>query len=109
MARAYTAVEGSRRVPLPGAHALGRANPHATIEVSLKLRRKNDLPDPQGGSAKIMTRAAFAAAYGASQADIDKVTQVLAGFGLAKVDDNAAARTVRFTGTVANMEKAFQT
>ena len=109
MSGTYTPVKGSRRAPVAGAQALGRANPHATIEVSLKLRRKNELPDPQGAPAKTMTRTEFAASYGASQADVDKVTQVLSGFGLAKVGENQSARTLRFSGTVANMESAFQT
>src|SRR5262249_58949700 len=80
-----------------------------TIEVSLKLRRKKELPDPQGAPEKTMTRGEFAATYGASPADIDKVTQVLAGLGLTKVGENQSARTLRFSGTVPNMENAFRT
>jgi hypothetical protein len=48
MADTHSAVAGSKRVPLPGARALGRANPHTTIEVSLKLRRKNEIADLPG-------------------------------------------------------------
>jgi kumamolisin len=55
-----------------------------------------------------MTRAQFRDTYGASQADIDKVVKTLSDFGLTQVDANAAARTIRFRGTVAAMESAFQ-
>ena len=56
MADTHVAVTGSKRVPLPGARALGRANPHTTIEVSLKLRRKNELPDLTGRPSATLSR-----------------------------------------------------
>ena len=56
-----------------------------------------------------MTRKEFGATYGASAADISKVTKTFQQFGLTKVGAvNPARRTVRLPGTVANMEKAFQ-
>src|SRR5260370_1819460 len=45
MADTHAAIAGSRRVALPGAQALGRANPHTTIDASLKLRLKNEFPE----------------------------------------------------------------
>ena len=56
MAETHVAVTGSKRVSLPGARALGRANPHTTIEVSLKLRRKNELPDLTGRPSATLSR-----------------------------------------------------
>jgi kumamolisin len=93
---------------LPGAKALGPANPHSKIDVTLKLRRINELPELQGRPAKPMTRDAFAAKYGASKQDIDKVVAALAKFGLTEVHSNAPARSIRFAGTVAQMQNAFQ-
>jgi hypothetical protein len=49
----------------------------------------------------------FAAAYGASQADLDLVTQFAADRSLQVVDINAAKRTVELEGTVAQMNTAF--
>ena len=108
MADTHTAVRGSKRVPLPGSRALGRANAHTTIEVSLKLRPKNEIPDLTGRPAATMSREELAEKYGASGDDIDKVTEAFQKFGLTRVEANAATRTVRFSGTVAQMENAFQ-
>jgi kumamolisin len=108
MADTHTAVKGSKRVPLPGARALGRANPHTTIEVSLKLRRKNEIPDLTGRPTATMSREQLAEKYGASEDDIDKVVQAFQKFGLKRVESNAATRTVRLSGTIAQMENAFQ-
>jgi kumamolisin len=108
MANTHHPVAGSRRVALPGARALGRVNPHAPIEVTLKLRRMNQLPPLTGRPAAPMTREAFAERYGASAGDIDKVVQAFQKFGLRRVDANAATRTVRLSGTATQMENAFQ-
>ena len=108
MAETHVAVTGSKRVSLPGARALGRANPHTTIEVSLKLRRKNELPDLTGRPSATLSREELAEKYGASDDDIDKVVQAFQKFGLKRVEANAATRTVRLSGTITQMENAFQ-
>jgi kumamolisin len=108
MAQTYHPIAGSRRVALAGARALGRINPHAQIEVTLKLRRMNKLPPLTGRPTAPMTREAFAERYGASADDIDKVVQAFQQFGLKRVDANALTRTVRLAGTAAQMENAFQ-
>jgi kumamolisin len=104
----YTPVQGSERVALPGAIATGRSNAKATIEVSLKLRRKNALPALDGRPHDLMNRDQLRDTYGASQEDIDAVAKVLDTFGLKLVDANLATRTVRFRGNVSAMEEAFQ-
>jgi kumamolisin len=109
MASTHVAIKGSERTPLPGAVATGRANPHTTIEVTLKLRRKKALPALTGRPAAVMTRQQLGDTYGASQADIDKVIQTFSAFGLKPVDSNPATRTVRLSGPIAAMEQAFQT
>jgi kumamolisin len=108
MAETHAEVEGSRRVPLPGAKATGRANPHATIEVSLKLRRRTELPPLNGRPSSVMTRKQLAASYGASDEDVEKVVQTFTKFGLKPLDTNSATRTVRLSGTTTAMEEAFQ-
>jgi kumamolisin len=106
--RTHETVEGSKRTMLPGARVLGRANPHSKMDVTLKLRRIHKLPDLQGRPAKPMGREAFAEKYGASEPDIKKVVAALSKFGLAEVHATPAARSIRFAGTVAQMEHAFQ-
>ena len=107
MADTHAAVAGSKRVPLPGARALGRANPHTTIDVSLKLRRKAEIADLTGRPAATMSREELAEKYGASADDIDKVVQAFQKLGLKRVEANAATRTVRLSGTIEQMENAF--
>jgi kumamolisin len=108
MASTHSAVRGSERKPLPGAVAIGRANANATIEVSVKVRRKKPLPELTGRPKTVMTRAQLRDNYGASQADIDMVVRTLGMFGLTMVRSSTATRTVRLRGTVAAMESAFQ-
>jgi len=103
----HEVVVGSRRVPLAGAKLLGIANPHSEIQVTTKLRRAKPLPELTSRPSKAMTREELAA-YGASSADIERVTSALGRFGLTVVRSNLAARSIRFSGSVASMEDAFQ-
>lgn len=98
---------GSLRRAMPGAKVLGQANAHGVIEVTLKLRRKQALPELETRPAVPFSRDELAARYGASQDDIDKVTQVMSGFGLKTVSSSVGARTVRLSGTISAMESAF--
>jgi kumamolisin len=108
MPNTHTAIPGSDRKPLPGAVATSAANVNSTIEVSIKLRRKKALPTLTRRPDAAMTRQQFRDAYGAAQADADKVVQTLATFGLTLVHTNLAARTIRLRGTISAMEAAFQ-
>ena len=107
-AHAFAEVPGSERVALPGAKALGVVNPHTTIEVLLKLRRKKELPDIGSRPAKPMTREELASEYGGSAQDMSKVEQTMQGFGLKVVSTDPATRSVRMSGTAAQIEAAFQ-
>jgi kumamolisin len=107
MTDSHVRIEGSERVALPGAQALGRASAYATIEVLVKVRRKKQLPELTGRPGACMTRDMLAATYGASEEDIGKVKAAFAKFGLKTVASSAATRSVRLSGTVAAMEKAF--
>ena len=105
----YVAIAGSGRSPLPGSRAVGLASQRSLIEISIKLRLKRKLPDLKSRPTAVMTRAAFGAKYGASKQDIGKVIKTFARYGLKKLRANAATRTIRLQGTVAQLEKAFQT
>jgi kumamolisin len=108
MERTHTALVGSERKPLPGAVATGSTNANTVIEVSVKLRRKKVLPTVTGRPAVTLTRQEFADQYGAAQPDIDAVVKAFTPFGLSAIDEDQASRTIRFRGTVAAMEQAFQ-
>jgi kumamolisin len=103
----HAIVPGSERVALPGARALGRTNSAAVINVTVKLRRRRELPPLDGKARTPMTRAALAKTYGASAADAETVAAVLSGFGLTVVSTNLATRSIVVSGPVSAMERAF--
>jgi len=99
MNAAYVPIQGSSRVPLPGAQVLGRVNPGKNIEVTLKLRRQKPLPDIDARPTKPMSRQDLAQ-FGANDADITKVVDTLGALGLQLLSKNAATRSVRMSGPV---------
>jgi kumamolisin len=74
----------------------------------LKVRRKKPLPELTDRPSRIMTREELGATYGASQADISKVSSVFRKLGLKVTKANATTRTVLLSGSVEKMERAFQ-
>lgn len=52
-ASAYTAIEASERLALPGAEATGSANPHQVLEITVKIRRKKALPEIDDRQTKL--------------------------------------------------------
>jgi kumamolisin len=102
----YEPLPGSHQVIVPGAQAIGGTDPCRDIEVTLKLRRKRPLPDLP--LTRPMGREELADDYGASGEDIDMVIQIYTQLGLKHTYTDAASRTVKFSGTVAEMEKAFR-
>jgi kumamolisin len=108
MTGTHSPIQGSDRKPLPGAVATGRTNAYTSIEVTVKLRRKKPLPPLTKRPNTVMTREQLRDTYGATQQDIDKVVKSLGAFGLTPVQSSTATRSVRFRGTAAQMESAFQ-
>jgi pro-kumamolisin-like protein len=104
----YVQIDGSSRVPLPGAIRVGPAEPAEDLLVSVRVRRRADappLPGPSGGTR--LSREEFAATYGADPADLDAVAQFGREHGLTVAESSAARRTVVLSGTVAQMGAAF--
>jgi kumamolisin len=91
------------------------SNPNEIAEVTLFLKRREPIENADLhtlGSTPIhqrryMTRDEFKTTHGAHPTDINKVHDFARKNGLAVVDDNAAARTVKLQGKVADLEKAF--
>lgn len=99
------AVSGSARAPLPGAVAVGKADPNERLEVTVILRRASALPPAHEG--KRVTREAFAAQYGARDDDIAAIRKFAQAHHLSVVQSDAARRTVILSGTVADFNAAF--
>jgi kumamolisin len=113
--RAKSPLKGSERQPLPGARAIGKADPTERLEVTVLVRaRAGDKLNERVGKLAAgkktpppLSREAFAAAHGADPADISAVTAFAAKNNLAVVQEDAARRTVVLSGTVAQFNDAF--
>lgn len=112
---AQNPLKGSERKPLPGATAVGKADPTERMEVSVLLRRRNaDALEQrvtrlrrrgQGGGH--LSREEFEGQFGADSADMAAVKTFAATHGLAVVQEHAGRRTVVLSGTVAQFNAAF--
>jgi len=108
-------LKGSERKPLPGAKAVGPADPSERLEVSVLLRRRNadalkervtklSRRDRAGGH---LSREEFEEQFGADSTDIAAVKKFAAMHGLSVVQEHAGRRTVVLSGTVAQFSEAF--
>ena len=107
-------VPGSERAPLPGARAVGAADPNERIEVTVVLRRAADAaPTQQAASAgslqerKYLTREELEAAHGADPEDIARVEAFAQEHGLDVVEADRARRRIVLSGTVGDLSAAF--
>lgn len=108
-------LKGSERAALPGARAVGPADPHERLEVTVIVRpqARDELEDrvsrlARGDrSAGHLSREAFAAAHGASASDLDAVRAFASAHGIAAVQVHPARRTIVLSGTVSQFNAAF--
>ena len=70
--RPHVVLAGSRRAHRPGAEVLGRADPHEWCEITVKLRRAAEIPEPVAGKA-VLSDADAVRQHGARAADMDTV------------------------------------
>src|ERR1700746_3915305 len=93
-------LKGSERKPLPGARAVGKADPVERLEVSVMLRRRNADAFRQratglmrrGRAGGHLSRAEFEQQFGADNADIDAVKRFAGARSLSVVQEDAARR-----------------
>jgi kumamolisin len=113
--RKFTVISGSERQPVRGARLIHNSHPDQTIEVSIRLRPKAEAKHKELRSAlekpgfKHMSRAEYENAHGADPADLTQIKKFAQDFGL-KVHETGtelARRTVMLSGTVSNLQKAF--
>ena len=108
-------LNGSERSALPNARALGPADQHERLEVSVIVRPQARAvledrvarlvrAERSGGP---LSRADFAATHGASATDLAAVNAFAQQHGLSVVQQHAARRTVVLAGTVAQFNQAF--
>jgi kumamolisin len=102
------------RIPLRGSHSrttheqVGSAPVKALMSVTLLLRRKAPLTPLLAASRRpAIDRNSFAAGYGLRDDDLATVRTFASSHGLVVGDVNRAARSVRITGTVQQLETVF--
>ena len=108
-------LKGSERQPLPGASAVGKADPTERLEVSVLLRRSNAAAltehvrklTSRASADNHLTREEFERRFSADSADIAAVRKFADAHGLAVVQVHAGRRTIVLSGTVAQFNEAF--
>ncbi|MCW2929785.1 MAG: peptidase [Actinomycetia bacterium] len=101
---------GSERSELSSATPTGEAlDQQATIEATLVLRRRAQVPAELVTGPQTITTDQLAARYGASPEDIELVKSTLERLGLTVTEVDTGSRRVKVSGTVAAMSAAFDT
>jgi len=114
-ARKLSVISGSERQPVRGARLIHNSHPDQTVEISIRLRSKaeatreelkNMLAQP---TFKHMSRSQFEEAHGADPDDLNKIKEFAQEFDLTvhETGSELARRTVVLSGTVSNLQRAF--
>jgi kumamolisin len=112
----YQPIKGSERHPSSHARLLEPADPNETFLVSILLRRRPDGPPPPDPACFLptsmrqqhrMSNDEFAAQYGASPLEMEKVAEFVKREGMKVVETNLARRILVASGAVAQVNKAF--
>ena len=105
----FVPLPGSERETISGVHDIGPVDEGERIEVTLITRRRAGLPaELVTGPATISTEE-LAGSYGTDPADIGRVREVLAGYGLEVTGTHPGSRRVKVAGTAAQLARAFGT
>jgi len=107
---------GSERAILPGANCVGRANPNERVQISVFVRRQSQdqfthlvRQFEQGAASAVpLAREEFEQRFGASAQDIAAVREFARQHGLQTVSDDPARRCVLLSGTVEQLNAAFE-
>jgi kumamolisin len=106
-------VPGSKKAPFRNAKVVGPAPANERLEVTVRLRAKNPLPNPNDmlnpSTAPIpqLTHQEFEEKYGTSAEDIAKIREFANANNLVVVTEDPGRRSVMLAGTVADFNRAF--
>ncbi len=106
-----TVLDPGGRKPPAGSSKIGPADPNEQLEVTLLLRRRQELPaaDRFGRIAGYpFTREEFAARFGSDAETVAAVRKFASEFHLRVVTEDAGSRTIRLSGTVDAFRIAFE-
>jgi kumamolisin len=108
-AQPRTVLPGSEKAPVARVTGAKSAPPATRITVSVIVKRKAPLPAAYTSGKQRLTHAQFRASHGADPIAVKLVRAFAKEFGL-KVERGTPApgrRTIKLSGTVANMQRAF--
>src|SRR5271170_5293691 len=114
----YARLEKSERHAVKNASLVGPAEPSEIVTVSIRVRRRPGAPPLPGmdqwastrfAERKYISREEFADKYGADPADLKQLEDVAKTAELKVIESSVPRRTVRLSGTVAQMSAAFGT
>jgi len=118
-AESQAALIGNHPDAIANLRPVGHADPatRLNLEITLGLRNRTALDqllrDQQNPVSpyyhRWLTPAQFSARFGPSQDDLDAVVQWLTALGFQVTASSLAPRSVRFSGTVSDAERAFAT
>ncbi len=102
-------IRGSEKHLLPGATVLGAAPEDERLDVTVRVRPRTKLPDPQAVAVAQapMSHEEYEKTYGATPEDLAKVEEFAKTNHLVVIESSAARRSVILSGTVADFDKAF--
>ena len=107
----HIVLKGSNKI-VPDAKPAGKINKQQLINVSVKLRPKEALPDLLDPKVfekfKPLTHDEFAAKYSSTEADIKIVTAFAHHTGLSIVKTEPEKKIIELRGTIEQMENAFK-
>jgi kumamolisin len=95
-------IPGSERSTPPG-ELIGTATPGEQMTVSVIVRSKS----PEAPKPGNLSREEFAKRYGADPSDMQRVEAFAKQYGLKVLEADPARRTVRMSGSVAQLSEAF--
>jgi kumamolisin len=110
----YVRLHGSERSPRPGFSAAGAVDGQEAVRVVVKLRPRQQPPDPAVlGAVRPSQRGGYetrgGSPYGADQSSVDAVTGFAHEHGLQVEEADPSSRMVVLAGTAAAMSSAFGT
>ncbi len=109
-----TVLRDSVHAPLHGEHQISATDPASEVQITLLLRRRQELPDLHSSfgskplhERKHLTHDALTAEHGASPEDIAAVERFARHHHLTISDTDPHLRTVALKGSAAALEQAF--
>ncbi len=105
----FVPLPGSERQSLPGARDIGPVDETERIEVTLITRRRAEIPDELVTGPDTISPGELADSYGTDPGDIDRVLEILGGYGLEVTSALPESRRVKAAGTAAQLSRVFGT